>query len=185
MSHRLEFVYGYHGCCKSVADSILSGSDVLLSSENDYDWLGTGIYFWEEAPARAYEWAKKMHPNEPAVIGAKIRLGRCLNLLDVTAYKSLRDTYNILKANVSCQLPRNGKLCHRLDCLVINTATSFAEKVLGLPYDTVRCPFPEGEPVFPGSSILDRSHIQIAVRNQTALAELFAVDIASFEGRWE
>ena len=157
----------------------------MLSSENDYDWLGTGIYFWEEAPARAYEWAKKMHPNEPAVIGAKIRLGRCLNLLDVTAYKSLRDTYNILKANVSCQLPRNGKLCHRLDCLVINTATSFAEKVLGLPYDTVRCPFPEGEPVFPGSTILDRSHIQIAVRNQTALAELFAVDIASFEGRWE
>ena len=115
MSYRLEFVYGYHGCCKSVADSILSGLDVLLSSDNDYDWLGTGIYFWEEAPARAYEWAKN----------------------------------------------------------------------LGLPYDTVRCPFPEGEPVFPGSTILDRSHIQISVRNQAALAELFAVDIASFEGRCE
>lgn len=177
MAHALEYVFGYHGCKKSVADAVLRGRDVMLSSNNDYDWLGTGIYFWEEAPVRAYEWACRQHPEEPAVIGAKIRLGRCLNLMDVAAFSSLRDTYDVLK-KTGVPLPRNGKHYHRLDCLVINTATSFAEKELDLPYDTVRCPFPEGEPIFAGSTILDHSHIQIAVRNSRALVELFAVDVS-------
>ena len=48
----------------------------MLSSDNDYDWLGNGIYFWEEAPARAYEWAKWKFEDDAAVIGAKIRLGQ-------------------------------------------------------------------------------------------------------------
>jgi len=179
MAHTLEYVYGYHGCKKSVADAILSGANVMLSSGNDYDWLGTGIYFWEEAPVRAYEWALRQHPDEPAVIGAKIKLGRFLNLMDIAAFSSLRQTFEVLK-QAGVALPKNGKHYHRLDCLVINTATGFAEKKLGLPYDTVRSPFPEGAPVFPGSMILDRSHIQIAVRNSSALAELFAVDISRF-----
>jgi len=179
MTHRLEFVYGYHGCAKSVADAILGGSDVMLSSTNEYDWLGTGIYFWEEAPARAYEWAVKHHPKDPAVIGAKIRLGRCLNLMDISAFDSLRATYETLKA-AGVSLPKNCKGQNRLDCPVINTATDYAEKSLGTPYDTVRGPFPEGKPVFPGSAILDRSHIQVAVRDSKALAELFAVDISKF-----
>ena len=67
----LEFVYGFHGCDKSVAKAVLDKKSVMLSSENDYDWLGSGIYFWEEAPVRA----------------------------DVAAYKPLRDTYEVLKAS--------------------------------------------------------------------------------------
>ena len=71
----LEFVYGFHGCDKSVAKAVLEMKSVMLSSDNDYDWLGSGIYFWEEAPARAYEWAKWKFKDDAAVIGAKIRLG--------------------------------------------------------------------------------------------------------------
>ena len=41
-----EFVYGYHGCPRDVADKVLSGRGANLnSSENDYDWLGSCIYF--------------------------------------------------------------------------------------------------------------------------------------------
>ena len=44
----------------------------LNSSENDYDWLGSGIYFWEEGPKRALEWAqRKFGFEKAAVIGAK------------------------------------------------------------------------------------------------------------------
>ena len=172
----LEFVYGFHGCDKSVAKAVLEKKSVMLSSDNDYDWLGSGIYFWEEAPALAYEWAKWKFKDDAAVIGAKIRLGQCLNLLDVAAYTPLRDTYEVLKASGRA-MPVNTKYYHRLDCFVINNATKYAEEILKTPYDTVRCPFLEGEPVFPDSKLYDKSHIQIAVRNPCALVELFPVDL--------
>lgn len=175
MDHRLEFVYGFHGCNKSVARALLSGKDIMLSSDNDYDWLGSGIYFWEEAPSRAFLWAKKKFGNEASVVGAKIRLGHCLNLMDVEAYGALREAYEVLKASGRV-LPVNTPHYHRLDCLVINTAMEYVESAMGQPYDTVRCPFAEGLPVFPGSKLFDLSHIQIAVRRLDALAGLFAVE---------
>lgn len=51
-------VLGFHGCDKSVADKVLSGKTRLTSSTNSYDWIGNGIYFWENNPARALEYAK-------------------------------------------------------------------------------------------------------------------------------
>jgi hypothetical protein len=46
--HRLSssFVLGFHGCDQSVADDLLNGKD-FVPSANDWDWLGSGIYFWE------------------------------------------------------------------------------------------------------------------------------------------
>jgi hypothetical protein len=35
----------FHGCDKDVAEAVLSGQATLQPSENDYDWLGNGIYF--------------------------------------------------------------------------------------------------------------------------------------------
>ena len=174
-----EFVYGYHGCSRDVADKVLSGRGANLnSSENDYDWLGSGIYFWEEGPKRALEWAwQKFGFDKAAVIGAKIRLGHCLNLMDVDSYGILRETYlNLVKRGQP--LPKNGKLLHRLDCAVINAALRHAEIVERYPYDTVRCPFVEGEPVFPDSKFFDHSHIQISVRTPQAIVEIFPMHFA-------
>lgn len=175
---KTEFVYGFHGCGRNVADSVLRADGVsLTSSENDYDWLGSGIYFWEAAPVRALEWAtKKFGRANAAVLGAKIKLGHCLDLMDVDSYRFLKESYLALLES-GIKLPRNGKLLHRLDCLVINAATARAESDLGCPYDTVRCPFVEGEPVFPESHFFDHSHIQISVRNPSAIVELFPVEI--------
>lgn len=176
---RTEFVYGFHGCSRSVAESVLRDEGVsLTSSENDYDWLGSGIYFWESAPVRAMEWAtQKFGRESAAVLGAKIKLGHCLDLVDVESYRVLRDSYQAL-LDSGVELPKNTKKLHRLDCLVINTATRRAEKELGDPYDTIRCPFAEGEPVFPESNFFDHSHVQISVRNPAAIVSLFPVKLA-------
>ena len=48
-------IFGFHGCDRRVADSVLAGKAKLTASSNAYDWLGTGIYFWEHGPARAQE----------------------------------------------------------------------------------------------------------------------------------
>ena len=53
-----QIVFGYHGCTQETASQILSGKIKDLSpSEGDDHWLGKGIYFWENAPDRAAEWA--------------------------------------------------------------------------------------------------------------------------------
>ena len=38
---------GFHGCEKQLAMEILLQKKDFHQSTNDYDWLGSGIYFWE------------------------------------------------------------------------------------------------------------------------------------------
>ena len=45
MKNYMPPIVGFHGCEKDIAEKVLSGKNVLKASENDYDWLGTGIYF--------------------------------------------------------------------------------------------------------------------------------------------
>ena len=41
-----SFILGFHGCDRSLGEAILAGKTQHLNrSENDYDWLGHGIYF--------------------------------------------------------------------------------------------------------------------------------------------
>lgn len=61
------FVLGYHGCERAVGEAVLNGNSVLNASEQKYDWLGPGIYFWEADPVRAREWAEdKAHRGKLA-----------------------------------------------------------------------------------------------------------------------
>ena len=85
-SRRSNLVVGFHGCDKSVVDAVIAGKTELLASKNDYDWLGNGIYFWENNEERAWQWAKALakrkisQVKEPAVVGAIIDLGYCFDL---------------------------------------------------------------------------------------------------------
>ena len=80
ISYSPTHVQGFHGCDEEVKQKILSGKQVFKASDNKYDWLGKGIYFWESDPYRAQAWAKKSFGSKGAVIGAKIRLGICFDL---------------------------------------------------------------------------------------------------------
>jgi hypothetical protein len=83
-----RIVTGYHGTSLQTATSILSGGTFELS-QNDYDWLGHGVYFWEHAPYRAWDWAKEKYGSDAAVIEAEIRLGHCLDLTDIRYTKAI------------------------------------------------------------------------------------------------
>jgi hypothetical protein len=52
-----------------------------------------GIYFWEYGPFRAREWAEIRFGAEAAVLEATIRLGRCLNLLDIEHHARFAQMY--------------------------------------------------------------------------------------------
>ena len=97
-----SFVLGFHGCTSEVAERLVLRQDHFKPSENSYDWLGHGIYFWLEDPLRACEWAQRHVRNDgdgqPAVIGGVIDLGRCLDLTTMAGIEAVQSGYEALKA---------------------------------------------------------------------------------------
>ena len=185
-----QLVLGFHGCDQSVVDKVLnSHSEHLRPSANAYDWLGDGIYFWQNDPQRAYEWAVESHKRntikKPAVIGAIIDLGLCLNLCEQQAISLLKRSYDELSTVFSeLGLDINAKyrnkapdaggflLRRELDCLVIRHAHVLMEGE-GVSFDTVCGYFQEGTTAYPGSGIQEKSHIQICVRNTDCIKGYF------------
>src|SRR5262249_48631301 len=157
-----RIVLGYHGCEPAFAEALIRGEVPIGEwqlSQNPYDWLGQGIYFWEFAPHRARMWG-----GRGGVVGAVIHLGLCLDLTDVNYTNLLRTEYKLLRRARREQgeaMPKNKGKRRDLDCLIINAFVKDAERK-GLAFQTVRCPFLEGRPAFPGSAIRRESHIQVA-----------------------
>ena len=171
-------VAGYHGCSAEVAARVLAG-DPLATSRNPWDWLGQGVYFWEYGPVRARQWAEEhCGSGEPAVLEARIRLGRCLNLMDAAHFTGLRIAYEHVLANVAgaVGLRNTERGLHKLDRRVVD---GYCDKVVdqgAKPFQTVRGCFPEGEPVFAGSKILSLTHVQIAVRDPACISRVRLVN---------
>ena len=186
-----RIVTGYHGCDAAVAARALAGAARLNLSRNAYDWLGEGIYFWEHGPQRALEWAVEQANlsgakiKEPAVLGAKINLGECLDLLDTANTRLLGYWYVEFRRFVQqkrARIPENrdapgsrrgDRVLRFRDRAVIDYTVSRISDVEGISYQTVRGVFLEGEPAFPGSKIALKSHIQIAVRDSACILGFF------------
>lgn len=175
-------VLGYHGCTKAVAHAVLTGElEHLKASTNKWDWLGSGIYFWEADPRRGLEWAEARYGrNEAAVVGAVIHLGNCLNLMSRDAiailgiaHTSFVENYHRVRPGEA--LPENANTrygpSHALDCAVLNHLHKAREKhtIDGRPaplppFDTVRGLYQEGSAAFSGSRIMAKTHIQLCIR---------------------
>jgi len=67
---------GFHGCDISTYNRVIIEKRQLITSTNKYDWLGHGVYFWENNETRALQFAqeavKRGQYQTPAVIGAVI-----------------------------------------------------------------------------------------------------------------
>ena len=77
MERFARIILGYQGAkageAAEFARKLLLGDvavDEWKPSENEFDWLGHGIYFWEHSPERARRWAGA----DGIVIGAVIQL---------------------------------------------------------------------------------------------------------------
>lgn len=155
-------VVGYHGTTAAQAEKILTTQQITPST-NVWDWIGHGIYFWEDAPLRAWQWAEKRYDEEAAVVRASLRLGACLDLTD-TRYTSLlkiaHQRLSQLHAARGESLPTNRGKARYLDCLVVNYV---AEHILP-DIETVRATFIEGNAIYDGSAFFTQSHIQVCVR---------------------
>lgn len=199
-STRKNLLIGFHGCDESVCTQLLLQPDSILKSKKPYDWLGHGIYFWENNFERAKQWAhdkaKKGEIEKPAVLGAVLSLDYCFDLLDNQYTKMLKEYYELMKVSyqsVGKDMPQNKDITHdfhkdkilrNLDCAVIEfmhqTISEGIKKEKnnsGFSYlkefDSTRGVFTEGGPAFEGAGIQLKSHIQICIRNTNCIKGFF------------
>ncbi len=180
-----NLVLGFHGCDISTYKKVLINHENLKASDNQYDWLGNGIYFWENSYQRACDWAKNNTKYEkPAVIGAVIDLGHCLNLTDYHSADVLGRGYEMLKEKYAAlgeELPVNRKpnkngdvLLRDLDCAVIQQIHQYHKETKAREYDSVRGVFIEGREAYPGAGFKEKTHIQLCIVNPNCIKGFFS-----------
>ncbi|MCK5876519.1 MAG: hypothetical protein KAG43_02700 [Candidatus Marithrix sp.] len=183
--HHPTLVLGFHACEHKIGEEILGGEKGFKVSENDFDWLGSGMYFWENSPSRAKSYGielkeKRNKLNNPMVIGAVIHLGRCFDLLEYHCLEVLQEHYLSLKklySTANKPMPTNetafigdsDKLYRKLDCAVIE----YMHSEIDTPFDTIRGVFWEGEELYPGAGFKEKNHIQLCVRNPNCIKGYF------------
>jgi hypothetical protein len=189
MPHDRPFeVIGFHSCTRKIGLAALNGEIDLNLSDNPWDWLGKGLYFWEQNPLRSLEYGiesalhkqyNKVPIETPFVLGAIIELGNCLNLLEPESLALIQQAHSeleMLHNNLGTPLPKNDSVNtgnRRLDCAVIKHLHKSAENKPNLKYDTIRCAFVEGEPIYKTANFTSRLHIQVCVLNPNLIRGFF------------
>jgi len=197
---RPNVVIGFHGCDEDVRDALLTNPHDIQPSEKPYDWLGNGVYFWENDPYRAMEWAKRKEERgeikKASIIGAVLYLGHCCDFLDRGSITTLASFYELMElgyAAIGKKMPINkdvnddehqDKLLRYLDCAAIEymhekmledyqediTTHGISNRRL---FDSARGVFTEGGEAFPGAGLAAKSHIQICIRNLNCIKGFF------------
>lgn len=195
-----NMVLGFHGCEASVREILLNSPNEIKISKKPYDWLGHGMYFWENNYERALQWALEKKARgairEPAVVGAVIYLGCCCDFLDRKYIQLLSQSFARMEESnrkSGLELPSNkdlandshkDKVMRNLDCAVIEymhtkiyneiqqdiQTKGFSDFKI---FDTTRGVFTEGDPAFPGAGLFAKSHIQVCVRNPNCILGFF------------
>ena len=185
-SARTGLVLGFHGTDEAIVRAVVNGEMELEASANKYDWLGNGIYFWDNSPSRALAWAEQLSRRpgstikQPAVLGAILDLGYCLDLLDYRNLKLVKSGYLTLQANVAARaeaLPTNFNttdlLQRELDCAVLETLHETIREADSRAFDSVRGVFWEGNELYPNAGFREKDHIQICVRRLDCIKGYF------------
>jgi hypothetical protein len=199
-SNRSNLIIGFHGCDKSVRDSLLNHPNIIQKSKKPYDWLGHGIYFWENNYDRALQWAKEKQKRgeitEASVIGAVLTLDYCFDLLDSRFTEMISNYHGLMEVSYKAlgkELPINkdakfdthhDKLLRELDCSVIEFMHQTIKEQIKIDenekgfsalrkFDSARGVFTEGGPAFKGAGIQLKSHIQICIRNPNTIKGFF------------
>jgi len=192
-----SIVLGYHGCSRETASAVLAGADLTYSASG-YDWLGPGAYFWEADPRRALEWAEERVRRgayeHPAVLGAVIDMGNCLDLTKRENADLLAGAHEALAtAHAAAGLPMpvnkpiagnddvplrfldNAVIAHLHKNIEDDARERSAAGAVPLiePFDTVRGLFIEGDRLYPEGGFFAKTHTQIVVRTPASIKGVF------------
>lgn len=189
-SSRTGLILAFHGCDESVIKEVVCQNRPFKFKTNKWDWLGHGAYFWDSSPSRALEFATALSKKKdssikaPAVLGAVIDLGHCLDLIDYQNLSGLKESYYLLQETIEVsefkllknKTPKGDEqdlLIRELDCAVIEMLHKLRSRQRLRPYDSVRGVFWEGSPIYPDAGFREKDHIQICIRNPNCIKGCF------------
>lgn len=194
-----HIILAYHGCDAVIRDNLVSGRMQHLDhSKNQYDWLGPGAYFFEDDYQRALMFAQASKDNpgkrytirpivRPAVVGAVLQVQ---HWLDMTTQEGIQEFAEAYEPMVY-RLTQNGKrvptnepanfddteiLLRGLDNAVFSYIHGTRDKRNDPklpPFQAVRGAFSQGKAALPGSTFLDHTHVQIALRDNACVKGWF------------
>ncbi len=186
---RSSLTFGFHACERAVGEALLAGTAGFKPSKNDFDWLGHGMYFWENNLIRAQEYAselanKRNKLKDPFVIGAVIKLGYCLDFTDAFSLNLLKSEYTemvrlfeqaglLMPENEAIHKSDTDFLYRKLDCAVIEFMHNAVKEARQTGYDSVRGVFWEGNELYPTSGFKEKNHVQLCIRNPNAIKGYF------------
>ena len=77
---RPNLIIGFYGCDEAVKQKLINSSSSIQISQKPYDWLGHGMYFWENNHDQLWSGAnnkkKRGEIETPAVVGATPHLSK-------------------------------------------------------------------------------------------------------------
>lgn len=166
-------VIGFHGTSREALPHLLARD--IRPSDQHFEWLGTGFYLWQDSPWRARQWAEARFGSDAAVAIARVDLDGCLDLLNPRWQAEVRDAeFEFVLHCIANERPlpvNTDRGNHARDAATINW---YCDRVAEdrHPVRSVRAIFEEGEPIFEASKIRSKSHVQVAVRDLTAILEI-------------
>jgi hypothetical protein len=185
-----HLLIAYHGCDVTTRDDLVSGRLRHLShSNNRYDWLGPGAYFFEGDLERALMFSQASHDNPskmytvrpigtPAAVGVALRVQSWLDMTTqagiqefTMAYQSmvegLHDVGDPVPVNSAASDDDPDILLRALD----NAVFTFLHDVRAnskpplSPFQAVRGAFHQGPEIAHLSGFHKSTHVQIALRD--------------------
>lgn len=193
-----QLLLAYHGCDVTTRDDLVSGRISCLDhSQNPYDWLGPGAYFFEGDVERAYMFASASHNNPskmytarpigtPAVVGAVLSVQHWLDMTTQAGLNEFSLVYPILLAGLAeagSPVPENRPageddadiILRKLDNAIFTLIHDIrANSTPPLPrFQAVRGAFHQGEEIAPKSGFHKGTHVQIAVHDDSCVEAWF------------
>jgi hypothetical protein len=173
-------IVGYHTCGQELGERVAAGEIQLRPGVKDhtreYDWLGTGVYFWVGNYLMARWWINEIAEKAASgfrgvTVKFEIDPGNCLNLSDARYLLRLRAHEASINWAARGTRPRNiiaptgdrieGEYKQRfLDHAVIDDYCTNVEPDI----ESVYSPFQCGLPIYDGAGFYQYNHAQLAVR---------------------
>jgi hypothetical protein len=191
----------YHGCDITTRDDLVSGRlKQLNQSNNKYDWLGPGAYFFEGDVERALLFAQAAYNNPtkrytakpiatPAAVGAILQVQSWLDMTTQAGIKEFSMAYQFLAAGLVAEgkKPPQNAPADNTDADIIYRALDNAvftwlhharasRNPPSPPFQAVRAAFHQGPEVAPTSGFHASTHIQISLRDNNCVKGWFLPD---------
>jgi hypothetical protein len=148
------------------------------------------MYFWQDAPHRAFVWAKnvmRIDKEQIRIVEAEINLEHCCDFFDLKEYTIIRKLLDIFEREstiegdgfpiqegltiVAGRVVRNrsNPVSNYKDCALIDWYVDYMEGRHNRRINCVRGIFIDGTAICPESFLFDWAHVQIAVRRAEAI----------------